>query len=77
MNEQLFLEKFTEQLEGHDGTPIEMTTEFRGLEAWDSLTGVAVQIMIGDDFNAPIPDAEFAAAKTVGELYLLAEQYKA
>lgn len=75
MNEQIFIEKFTEQLEGYDGASINLDTEFRSIDVWDSLTGVAVQIMISDDFGAVIPDPEFVAAKTVGDIYILMNKY--
>lgn len=77
MNQQLFLDKFTEQLEGYKGTPISLETEFRTIDVWDSLTGVAVQIMISDDFESVIPDSEFMAAQTVGDLFEMAKKYKA
>lgn len=76
MNEQLFLEKFTEQLEGYEGPSITLETEFRSIDVWDSLTGVAVQIMASDDFGAVIPDADFINAKTVRDIFELAKKYK-
>ncbi|CDN32786.1 hypothetical protein BN938_2717 [Mucinivorans hirudinis] len=75
MNEQLFINKFVEQLEGYQGEPLTMDSEFRQIDVWDSLTGVAVQIMISDDFNASIPDGKFVEAKTVGDIYNLAKKY--
>lgn len=75
MNEQLFINKFVEQLEGYQGEPLTMDSEFRQIDVWDSLTGVAVQIMISDDFNASIPDDKFVEAKTVGDIYNLAKKY--
>lgn len=77
MNEQLFISKFTEQLEGYEGDAINLDTDFRSIDVWDSLTGIAVQVMINDDFSAAIPDAEFAAAKKVGDLFALMNRYKA
>ena len=71
METQDFIKNFTDQLEDHDGTEITMSTEFRKLEVWDSLTGAAVQIMISDNYNAAIPDSEFKNAKTLEDLYQL------
>jgi acyl carrier protein len=76
MDKQDFIARFTEQLEGHDGTPIKMDTVFRTIDVWDSLTGVAVQIMISDVYNSAIPDAEFRASITVEDLYLLAIKHQ-
>lgn len=71
MENQDFIKNFIEQLEDHDGSEITMETEFRKLEVWDSLTGVAVQIMISDNYNATIPDSDFKNAKTLEDLYQL------
>jgi len=71
-----FIKKFIEQIEDHDGSEILMETEFRQLNTWDSLTGVAVQIMIHDSYNSAIPDSEFKSTKTLGELYNLAVKYQ-
>ena len=71
METQDFISNFTDQLEDHDGSEITMSTEFRNLDVWDSLTGVAVQIMISDNYNATIPDSDFKEAKTVDDLYNL------
>lgn len=71
MDRDFFIEKVIEQLQDHDGSPITMDTVFRNIPAWDSLTGMAVQLMIQDDMNAPISDEDFINAKTIGDLYEL------
>ncbi len=77
IKEEVFIQKFIEQLEGYNGIPaLTMETEFRNLDIWDSLTGAAVQIMIGDDFNSSIPDDEFRSAKTIRDLYQKSLKYR-
>jgi acyl carrier protein len=76
MNQQNFLEKFSEQLEGYSGEPITMDTFFRDIDVWDSLTGVAVQIMIKDELGSAIPDSDFIASKSIRDLYEIALKYK-
>lgn len=76
MEIQDFIKNFIDQLEEHDGSEITMETEFRKLEVWDSLTGAAVQIMISDNYNAPISDSDFKNAKTIADLYELTLMYQ-
>lgn len=69
MNSAEFISKFKEQLQGHDGSDITLDTIFRDLDAWDSMTGMAVQLIMNDDLNANISDEDFLACKTVSDLY--------
>lgn len=71
-----FVEEFIDQLDEYDGGEISKETNFRDLDDWDSLTGVAVQVMIADKYGSKIPDNDFIQANTVGDLFDLALKYK-
>lgn len=72
-----FINKIIEQLEGYSGVPvITMNTAFRNIDVWDSLTGAAVQIMISDDYGSNIPDDEFRNAITIADLLKLTLKYR-
>ena len=64
-----FIEKFKEQF--FDGDDIEVTpqTEFRELGSWDSLTGMAVLVMIKDEYGVDMPDTALKACNTVEDIY--------
>jgi acyl carrier protein len=76
MDKNVFISKFVDQLEDYNGPEINLETRFRDIEDWDSLTGIAVQIMAADDFGSNIPDAEFINAETVGDLWDLTVKFK-
>ncbi len=71
MDEKIFIKNFTEQLLDYEGSMLTMSSDFRSLEDWDSLTGSAVQVMIYDTYNSAIPDSDFKNAKTIEDLYNL------
>ena len=71
-----FIKDFREQLEDPTSRDISMDTPFRSIPTWDSLTGMAVQMMIKDKYNAFIPDEEFKRSITINDLYNLMIKYK-
>lgn len=64
-----FLEKVKEQFEDSDMENIQMDTVFRTLETWDSLTAMALQAMVLDDYGVKITNKELLDLDTVGDLY--------
>lgn len=64
-----FTRKFHEQYFDADTFELEPDSEFRQINSWDSLTGMAVLVMIKDDFGVDIPAGTFKAMKTVREVF--------
>lgn len=62
-----FIKDFTEQLIDND---LEITSEvkFRELSSWDSLTAMAVIVMIEDDYKVKINEEEFKKLETIGDI---------
>lgn len=76
MDKKAFIDNIVEQLEDYSGDELTMETLFRELDEWDSLTGVAVQLMIQEKYGSKIPDQPFRDAKTLNDLYNLTLQFK-
>jgi acyl carrier protein len=68
MESKAFLEKFTEQFIDCDDLTIELDSNFRDIDSFDSLTGMAIIMMIEDEYEKKIEDQEFKSCKTVQEL---------
>jgi acyl carrier protein len=64
-----FVAKFQEQYIDAEEFKMGPQTEFRKVGTWDSLTGMAVLVMITDEFNVDFPEDKFKACKTVQEVY--------
>ncbi len=69
MESKAFLEKFTEQFIDCDDISIDLNSNFRDVDSFDSLTGMAIIMMIEDEYGKKIEDQEFKSCKTVQELY--------
>jgi acyl carrier protein len=67
------LNTFTQKFKAQyiNGDQLEMTpdTAFRKLESWDSLTGMAVLVMIQDEYGMDIPVDKFKGLITVQDVY--------
>lgn len=75
MTFEKMIEKIIEQFVDYSGVQITSETVIRSIDEWDSLTGMAVQLMLKDEFNAQIPDEDFRNANTFGDLFELVKQY--
>ncbi len=64
-----FTVKFHEQYFDADTFDMKPGTEFRHINSWDSLTGMAVLIMIKDTYGVDIPAEIFKGMKTVREVF--------
>ncbi len=73
MENKTFLEKFTEQFIDCDDITIELDSNFRDIDSFDSLTGMAIIMMIEDEYEKKIEDQEFKSCKTVQELFDLVQ----
>ncbi len=64
-----FVNKFQAQYIDADQIEMNPDTEFRQIGTWDSLTGMAVLVMIHDEYGVDIPVESFRKLKTVKDVY--------
>lgn len=64
-----FLILISEQFLDEDIENVTEVVEFRTLETWDSLTGMAILAIIEDECNVSISIEDFIKLKTVKDLF--------
>lgn len=67
-----FISKFAEAVEIDDASVIDATTNFRDLEDWNSLAALSVISMFEEELDKDLAVADFKQAKTIQDLYDLA-----
>ena len=68
MNEQEFLEFFEGLFDGLNEA-IDMSTEFRDMDEWSSLTGLAFMTDMAEKYSKNFTVSEMKNAETIGDLY--------
>ena len=68
MNEQEFLEFFEGLFDGLNEA-IDMSTEFRYMDEWSSLTGLAFMTYMAEKYSKNFTVSEMKNAETIGDLY--------
>lgn len=72
-----FLSNFRDQFDLlDDDVVLDMKTEFRSLEDWDSLVALSVIAMADDEYGVEINGDDIRASKSIGDLYTLVESRK-
>ena len=71
MNPDKFIEDFKSQFIDGDSITVDASTDFRQFDSWDSLTGMAVLVMIKDEYGIDITDSDLKKCKTVGDIISL------
>ncbi|WP_243348773.1 acyl carrier protein [Parabacteroides sp. FAFU027] len=64
-----FTQKIKEQFIDAEQIEIEEDTFFRNIDSYDSLTGMAILVMIQDDFGLIITEDKFKGLNTPIDLY--------
>lgn len=64
-----FIDKFAEALEIEDNSILDINTEFRKLDEWDSLAYLNVIAFLDEEYNIQIENAEFKSLKTIKDLF--------
>ena len=67
MNVQDFIEKFAEAIDV-DANELTAETEFRNLDAWDSVAYISVIAMMDEEYDIQIEMPTFKTLKTVGAI---------
>ena len=76
MNIQGFVVNFANQFDDTEMDVFTPETEFRSLEEWSSLTGLAVLNMIAKKYEVKITPAELKSVETVEALFNLVQSKK-
>jgi acyl carrier protein len=66
-----FIENLKKQYIDTEDFKLNMSSEFRQIGSYDSLTGMTIIVMIKDEYNVDITDSEYKAQKTIKDLYEL------
>lgn len=64
-----FVEKFKEQFIDADEIMVEKDTKFRNIDSYDSLTGMAIILMIEDEYGVKIEDEVYKKLNTPEEIF--------
>jgi acyl carrier protein len=64
-----FLNLFKEQYIDGESIELSATDNFRDIDSYDSLTGMAILVMIKDTFDVSLSDDEFKSLHTVSEVF--------
>jgi len=68
MYKDKFIEDFKSQFIDGETIAVDASTDFRQIESWDSLTGMAVLVMIKDEYGIDMSDTDLKKCKTVGDI---------
>ena len=72
MDKAHFITQMKDQFVDADEIVLAETTPFREIGSFDSLTGMAIIVMIKDEMGVDISEKEFKSCQTADELYNLA-----
>jgi len=64
-----FITKFKSQYSDADTFDLEPESEFRKFGTWDSLTAMAILVMIKDEYNVDIAVEKFRELQTIKDVY--------
>lgn len=76
MNKEEFLKDFYNQFDDTDENEIQLNTQFRGLEEWSSLIGLAVINMVRKKYEVVLTAEKLQEANTPEELFNLVNSLK-
>ena len=76
MDNKQFIDKFAESIELEDASNLQITTEFRSLDEWDSLAYLSVIAMLDEEFDLQIENTAFKQLKTLGDIIDYVEAHK-
>ena len=69
MNKKEFIKNLKNQYVDPEEIQLEMSTKFKELDSFDSLTGMSIIVFIKDEFNIDVSINDFKAIETVQQLY--------
>lgn len=69
MEQDKFINDFRSQFIDSDEIAVDASTEFRKIGSWDSLTGMAVLVMIKDEYGVDMADTDLKKCNTVQDIF--------
>jgi acyl carrier protein len=69
MEQDKFINDFKSQFIDSDEIAVDASTEFRKIGSWDSLTGMAVLVMIKDEYGVDMADTDLKKCNTVEDIF--------
>ncbi len=69
MQRDKFIEDFKSQFIDSDEITVDASTEFRKIGSWDSLTGMAVLVMIKDEYGVDMADTDLKKCNTLQDIF--------
>jgi len=69
MEQDKFIQDFKSQFIDEDEITVEASTKFRDIGSWDSMTGMAVLVMIKDEYGIDMSDTDLKKCTTVQEIF--------
>lgn len=64
-----FISNFAEQFDETDASEIKADTEFKSLDEWSSMTGLAVIAMVDAEYDVQIKGNDIRESKTIEDLF--------
>lgn len=64
-----FIQNFADQFDEVDVETLNGETEFRMLDEWSSMMGLAIMAMVDDEYNVQLKADEMRKAETIQELF--------
>jgi len=68
-----FIELFCEELEDTNPDKIDINTDFKNIEEWDSLAALSIIAMIDEEFEVLVTGSDLMKSTTIEDLYKLIE----
>jgi len=76
MDTEKFINAFAEALEIEDASALNLNTEFRDLDEWDSLAYLNIIAMLDEEYDIQIENTEFKKLATLGDIVSFIESNK-
>jgi acyl carrier protein len=73
MDKQVFLNQLKLQFVDNETISLDFKDDIRKNDSYDSLTGMAILVMIKDEYGVDISELDFKNQKSIADLYLLVE----
>ena len=71
-----FISNFAEQFDETDASEIKADTDFKALDEWSSMTGLAVIAMVDAEYDVQIKGNDIRESKTIEDLYNKVKELK-
>jgi acyl carrier protein len=71
MSSDTFVRNFESAIEGIPPNSLTATTEFRGLEKWDSLAALAILAMVDAEYSVQITGNELKGCNTINDIFAI------